>query len=201
MLAAFILGMAGVVYMSLSGSEVIVPEIIGKDFVESEKTLAQLGLKIKRRAERPSAEKINTVLEQLPKAGETVKTGQLILVVVSKAGLENEEKPDSLIKDIDSDDSKKIEEMISEKPKKLRSNSNANAKKKADTTRDVNANETGDATETEDESKPKPENSNKPSSATPSTKRNSNAAAVPTLKPQSTPSRPAETRPKPPSKP
>ncbi len=127
LLAAFLLGMAGVVYMSLAGTEIKVPEIVGKDFIESEKELSALGLKIKRRADRPSTEKMNTVLEQLPKAGETVKTGQMIFVVVSKAGIEGDETPKSLIKDIESDDTKKIEEMISEKPKKSKSNSNSNA--------------------------------------------------------------------------
>ncbi|MEP7212268.1 MAG: PASTA domain-containing protein [Acidobacteriota bacterium] len=139
LLAAFAFGMVGVVYMSLSGKELTVPEIVGKDFVESEKELAALGLKIKRRADRPSTEKINTVLEQLPKAGETVKTGQMILVVVSKAGIEGEEVPSSLKKGIESDDTEKIEEMITDKPKKPKANSNT-SKKKVDTTRDVSAN-------------------------------------------------------------
>ena len=143
LLAAFMASMAGVVYMSLSGAEVQVPDITGKDFVESEKELASLGLKIRRRADRESTDPINTVIEQLPKPGETVKSGQWISVVVSKAGLKPEETPSSLKKDIEEDDSKKIEEMISDKPKKARSNSNTNAytnKKSADTTRDTIAN-------------------------------------------------------------
>jgi beta-lactam-binding protein with PASTA domain len=143
LLAAFGVGLAGVVYVSLSGTEIKVPEIVGKDFVDSEKELAALGLKIKRRADRASTEKINTVLEQLPKPGETVKTGQMILVVVSKAGLTTDDTPKSLIKDIESDDTEKIEEMINDKPKRAKSNSNSNAnaaKKKADTTRDTIAN-------------------------------------------------------------
>src|SRR5687768_4878163 len=140
------MGMAGVVYMSLSGSELKVPEVVGKDFFESERELAALGLKIKRRAERPSTEKMNTVLEQLPKPGETVKTGQMILVVVSKAGVEGEPPP-PLVKDFDSDDSEKIEEMISEKPKKSRTNSNS-GKKKAETTRDTIANASSSNTAT-----------------------------------------------------
>src|SRR5687767_6428101 len=140
LLAAFLAGMTGVVYMSLSGTVLKVPEIVGKDFIESEKELAALGLKIKRRADRVSEDPINTVLEQLPKAGETVKTGQMILVVVSKAGLAGDETPASLKKDIETDDSEKIEEMISDKPKR-KTNSNT-SKKKADTTRDVIANET-----------------------------------------------------------
>ena len=139
LLLAFFGGMAGVVYMSLSGSELKVPEIVGKDFLQSEKELAALGLKIKRRADRVSGEPMNTVLEQLPKAGETVKTGQMILVVVSKAGAPEEQPPPSLRQNIE-DDTETIGDMISDKPKKAKTNSNTN-KKKADTTRDVIGNE------------------------------------------------------------
>jgi beta-lactam-binding protein with PASTA domain len=137
LMAAFLGGMAGVVYMALSGEEVKVPDLVGKDFVESEKELASMGLKLKRRADRASAEKINTVLEQLPKPGETVKTGQMILVVVSKQGAVGEVAPPTLKKQNDEDDAEKIEEMISDKPK---TNSNTSKKKKADTKRDVIAN-------------------------------------------------------------
>src|SRR4030095_899342 len=119
LLVAFMAGMAGVVYMALSGSEIQVREIVGKDFVESEKELASLGLKIRKRADRVSGEQINTVLEQLTRAGETVKTGHWISVIVSKADKTNEEPPPSSLKnDIETDDSEKIEEMISDKPKK-----------------------------------------------------------------------------------
>lgn len=135
--AAFLFGLAGVVYMSLQGEEIKVPEITGKDFVESEKELAAMGLKIKRRAERFSTEKPNTILEQLPKPGETVKTGQMILVVISKFDALGQETPTSL-KQIneEEDDTEKIEEMISDKPKKTNKNANT-AKKKGDTSRDV----------------------------------------------------------------
>lgn len=161
LLAAFLAAMAGVVYMSLSGEEITVPEITGKDFFESEKELAALGLKIKRRADRPSTEKLNTVLEQLPKAGETVKTGQLIFVVVSKAGVEGEETPKSLIKDLETDDSETIEDMITDKPKKSRSNSNSNAKKKAETTRDVNESNNNSNSNSDEKSNSKPDDTNK----------------------------------------
>lgn len=133
---AFLLGLAGVVYMSLQGSEVRVPEITGKNFTESERELSLLGLKIKRRAERPSSEAPNTVLEQLPKPGETVKTGQLILVVTSSQKVGSEDTPSTLRRSLEEDDTEKIEEMISDKPRKSRANSNTN-KKKAETTRDV----------------------------------------------------------------
>ena len=139
-------GMGGVVYMSLQGEEIKVPEITGKDFVESERELAALGLKIKKRADRNSTEKQNTILEQLPKSGETVKPGQMILVVTSKFDPESAETP-TTIKKIGQeaeDDTEKIEEMISDKPKKSnKTNTNSN-KKKADTKRDVIANKSDD---------------------------------------------------------
>ncbi len=135
--------MGAVVYMSLNGAEVNVPDITGKDFIESEKELAALGLRIRKRADRESAEKMNTVIEQLPRAGDTVKSGQWISVVVSKAGLTPDQAPPpSLKKDVEQDDSEKIGEMISDKPKKAKANTNTNAntKKTADTTRDTVAN-------------------------------------------------------------
>ena len=138
LLGAFMFGMAGVVYMSLQGEEVKVPEITGKNFAESEKELAALGLKIKKRADRFSNEMPNTVIEQLPKTGETVKTGQLILVVTSKGPGEGDQ-PATLKNISDEDDTEKIEEMISDKPKKPKANSNTN-RKKADTARDVTGN-------------------------------------------------------------
>lgn len=143
LLVVFLFSMAAVVYMSLNGAEVNVPDITGKDFVESEKELAALGLRIRKRADRESTEKINTVIEQLPRAGDTVKSGQWISVVVSKAGLTPDQSPPpSLKKDVEQDDSEKIGEMISDKPKKAKANTNtnANAKKTADTTRDTVAN-------------------------------------------------------------
>jgi len=138
--AAFLVGLGAVLYLSLQGSEVQVPEITGKDLLQGERELAALGLKIKKRADRTSSEPINTVIEQLPKPGETVKTGQMILVVTSKGGGEN--LPGSQKKITEEDDTEKIEEMIDDKPKKSK---NANSsRKKADTARDVTANsETG----------------------------------------------------------
>ena len=193
LLASFLAAMAGVVYMSLSGSEITVPEITGKDFFESEKELAALGLKIKRRADRPSTEKMNTVLEQLPKAGETVKTGQMIFVVVSKVGGEGEETPKSVIKDLETDDSDKIKEMIDDKPKKAKSNSNSNAKKKADTKRDTESNNSNSNSNSDDKSNSKPDDSNKKETdkvKDPGEKGNKNTS-TPTAKPSTgTPTKP-----------
>lgn len=164
--ATFLFGLVAVVYMSLQGEEIKIPELVGKDINESEAELAKLGLKIKERAKRVSNEKQNTILEQLPKAGETVKTGQMILVVVSKEN-PNGEVLDTIKKDDEKDDIEKIEELISDKPTKAnKSTDNAN-KKKSSKTRDVIANkpedankadkkgdDTADKTKTTDDKKP-----------------------------------------------
>ena len=189
---AFLFGLAGVVYMSLQGTEVKVPDITGKDFIDSERELALLGLKLKKRADRPSTEKPNTVIEQLPKPGETVKTGQMILVVTSKQAAAGEETPTTIKKTTDEDDTEKIEEMISDKPKKPKANSNANHKK-ADTTRDVNDNSNSNSNSNSADS-----NSNKKENGTGNNsaeKTNKNTQTTPNRIPAS--NKPAEPKPKP----
>lgn len=141
--AAFLFGMATVVYMSLQGEVVQVPEIVGKSLADSKSQLASLGLKIQVRASRPTTDAPDTILEQLPRPGETVKTGQLIVVVTSKPTAQPDETPSTLKKSIEEDDTETIESMISEKPKK-KSNSNTN-KKKPDTSRDTSNTATSDA--------------------------------------------------------
>lgn len=163
----FIVGLVGVVYMSLQGAELKVPEIVGKDFVQSEKELESMGLRIKKRADRPSTEKPNTVLEQLPKAGETVKTGQMILVVTSKTNPEGEELPLPIKKTTEEEESEKIEELITEKPKK--SNKNTNKKK---TTRDANSNSSDENSNSSNSNKSN-SNSNKSNSNSGSNKNTS----------------------------
>jgi hypothetical protein len=144
---AFLFGMATVVYMSLQGAVVQVPEIVGKSLADSKSELASLGLKIQVRASRPTTDAPDTILEQLPKPGETVKTGQLIVVVTSKPTAQPDETPSTLKKSIEEDDTETIESMISEKPKK-KSNSNT-SKKKPDTSRDTSSNTSTSDTNTD----------------------------------------------------
>ncbi|HSU24784.1 MAG TPA: PASTA domain-containing protein [Pyrinomonadaceae bacterium] len=186
LLAAFIVGMTSVVYISLSGTEVKVPDIVGKDFVESEKELSALGLKIKKRADRSSTEKINTVIEQSPKAGETLKTGNMIFVVVSKAGVEGE-TPVQPKPDTETDDTEKIEEMISEKPKKAKANSNT-SKKKVDTTRD-STNESNSNSDSNSDSNSSSDDHDKKEAGKDSgpAAKNRNTSTGPVMKPQPTP--------------
>ncbi len=181
--ATFNVGLLTVVYLRLQGEEMKVPEIVGKDFVESERELAELGLRIKKRADRASTEKQNTVIEQLPKAGDTVKTGQMILFVTSKGGVEAGETPVTLKKNTnEEDDSEKIEELISDKPKKSnKTNQNSNSnKKKTSTTRDVLSNNSNSNSDSSDSS-----NSNKKGSESNSNsadKGNKNSPIVPSNK-------------------
>lgn len=180
----FLVGMGSVVYMSLQGEEIKVPEITGKDFVDSEKELASLGLKIKRRADRYSTEKPNTILEQLPRPGETVKTGQMILVVTSKTNPEGQEEPTTIKKTPEEDDTEVIKDMISDdKPKKTNKNANTNTnKKKADTKRDVIGNKSNSNSNTDSAG-----NSNSGSSGTSTDKGNKNTSSPTTTKTPTTP--------------
>lgn len=176
----FIVGLMGVVYMSLQGQAMKVPEITGKDYVESEKELAAMGLRIKKRADRYSTEKPNVVLEQLPKAGDTVKTGQMILVVTSKTNPEGEEAPVTIKKTVETDDSEKIEELISDKPKKAKTNTNANTnsnKKKASTTRDVSSDNSNNDSNTADNKNSSDKNTNSADKSNKNTAANSNKTA------------------------
>lgn len=172
----FIVGMVGVVYMSLQGQAMKVPEITGKDYVESEKELAGMGLRIKKRADRYSTEKPNTILEQLPKAGDTVKTGQMILVVTSKTNPEGEEAPTTIKKNVEVDDSEKIEELISDKPKKTnKTNTNTNSnKKKASTTRDVTSENSNSNSDSNDNKNSSDKNTNSADKSNKNTAANSN---------------------------
>lgn len=134
----FIVGMVGVVYMSLRGEEVKIPEVVGKDFKESEKELEAMGLRIKRVAGKYSEEKPDTILEQRPRAGEAGKTGLMISVVVAEASSDGKEAPATIQKDNPEEAETTTDlEIPSDKTKK--SNKNANVKKAA-TTRDVPSN-------------------------------------------------------------
>ena len=189
MAAAFLFGMAGVVYMSLQGREVQVPEVTGKDMPTSESELASLGLKIKKRADRFSQEAPGTVIEQLPKPGETVKTGQTIRVVISK-GPGDGSQPSSLKNTNEADDTEKIEEMISDKPKKPKANSNTKVKK-ADTARDVNADSSNSKSNSNSDAAPPESNSKKePGSASNTAKPKANSQTPATRLPNPS-SRPA----------
>jgi hypothetical protein len=81
----FLFGVATTVYLSLRSPEVKVPDVVGKDRLEAEKILEEADLKYRVRASRPSNQaKPDTVVFQLPRAGEVVKTGQTVAMDISR---------------------------------------------------------------------------------------------------------------------
>ena len=68
----------------------MVPDVMGKDRFEAERILGDAGLNFRVRATRPSQLKADTVLFQLPRAGEVVKTGQTVAMDISRPVKEGE---------------------------------------------------------------------------------------------------------------
>jgi len=88
---AFSFGLFGAIYLSLRSSETRVPDVIGKDRTSAENTISEAGLNFRVRALRATAEaKPDTVLIQLPHAGEIVKVGQTVAVDISRGSTNGE---------------------------------------------------------------------------------------------------------------
>ena len=93
----FMLGLGTTVYLSLRSPEVKVPDVMGKNRTEAEQILGDAGLNFRVRGARPSGElKPDTVVFQLPRAGEVVKVGQTIAMDVSR-GLKEGESSEAVI--------------------------------------------------------------------------------------------------------
>jgi beta-lactam-binding protein with PASTA domain len=141
----FLFGVATTVYLSLRSPEVKVPDVVGKDRFEAEKILAEADLKFRVRATRPSNQsKPDTVLFQLPRPGEVVKTGQTVAMDISRATKEGETpesgtpEPENRNTNTSSNNETKPRKP---KPKNTNDNANANANKNTNSnTRVVNAN-------------------------------------------------------------
>lgn len=197
LLGAFLVGLISVVYMSLRGEPVTVPEIIGKDRSEAEKELSLLGLRMKKRADRYSSEKPDTILEQLPKSGETVKTGQIITVVVARANPEGAEEPAVVTtpnsnKEDDNDNEESISPELrrNDKNKNKNKNTNENSNKKGNqNSNNSNSNKTANKNGNLNNSKPNntsKENTNK-SETTNSNKTGNTTVSTPKPTPAATP--------------
>src|ERR1051325_6097630 len=88
---AFSLGLLGAIYLSLRSSETRVPDIVGKDRNAAETTISEAEVNFRVRATRATSEaKPDTVLIQLPRAGEVVKVGQTVAVDISRPTKEGE---------------------------------------------------------------------------------------------------------------
>jgi hypothetical protein len=134
----FVLGMLGTVYLSLRSPEVKVPDVVGKDRADAETTISDAGLNFRVRATRPIGNsKPDTVVLQLPGAGEMVKAGQTVAVDVSRAAKEGESatsvqpeiKPETANSNQNSNQAANdnLNENKPKRPKNTNTNKNANA--------------------------------------------------------------------------
>lgn len=119
--------MLATVYLSLRTAEVKVPDVLGKDRLTAENLLDEAGLKIRVRGARPSAERPDTILSQLPEAGQIVKVGIPVAVEISRAPKEGESVP--------------VKEEFKQEPEKPAENANANANANQPTATNQNQNQ------------------------------------------------------------
>jgi len=146
---AFGLGLLGAIYLSLRSSETRVPDIVGKDRAAAESTISSAGLNFRVRAMRPTGEaKPDTVLIQLPHAGEVVKVGQTVAVDISRPTKEGESSS-TTTSNTNTDSANKQESNTSssantnandEKPKRKPANKNANDNQNGNNNRATNLN-------------------------------------------------------------
>jgi len=150
----FLLGMLGTVYLSLRSPEVKVPDIVGKDRSEAETTIGDAGLNFRVRATRPvGSSKPDTVLLQLPNAGEMVKAGQTVAVDISRSATEgetptaaeNENKPAANSnQNSNQTPTENLNENKPKRPKNTNKNANANGNANANSNRsNTNGNRSG----------------------------------------------------------
>lgn len=173
---AFTLGLSGAIYLSLRSSETRVPDVIGKDRLSAENTISDAGLNFRVRALRPTSDaKPDTVLIQLPHAGEIVKVGQTVAVDISRPSPNGEA---STPPNTDSDNSNKQESSSSN----TSANSNTNTEKKPvnrNTNKNTNANANRPANRNQNaNANREPGNLNANSSATPA-RSNANSTETP----------------------
>ena len=147
----FLFGVATTVYLSLRSPEVTVPDVVGKNRFDAEKILGDADLKFRVRATRPSNQaQPDTVMFQLPRAGEVVKAGQTVAMDISrptKAG----ESPETVTPDEDTTANRNTNGNTNaneNKPKRPRNrnandaNANGNTNVNGNTNRAVNVNRT-----------------------------------------------------------
>jgi hypothetical protein len=154
----FLFGLATTVYLSLRSPEVKVPDVVGKDRFEAERVLGGAGLNYRVRATRPSNQlKADTVLFQLPRAGEVVKAGQTVAMDISRTAKEGEASEAVIEKPADENakpaNANEVGAGNENKPKRNKNtnknaneNSNANGNRNANNNRPLNRNaNTGNA--------------------------------------------------------
>ncbi|MCM3871278.1 MAG: PASTA domain-containing protein [Pyrinomonadaceae bacterium] len=179
---AFFFGLATTVYLSLRSPEVTVPEVVGKDRFEAEQILGKADLNFRVRATRPSNQvQANTVLFQVPRAGEVVKTGQTVAMDISRAAKEGETS-ETVVNDKKAGDEKAAENRNTNTPETTK-NTNENRPKRtvnanANENSNTNANRARSTNSANANSRPSAANSNASPSRTVNQNDNSPSRAV-----------------------
>jgi beta-lactam-binding protein with PASTA domain len=134
---AFAFGLLTTIYISLRSPNIQVPDVSGKSYFDGEKVLSKAGLDIRERAKRFKPDvPPGVILDQSPHAGETIKEGQTVAVVVSRAPKEGEQPPDEAV----------AEERKTERGTEgLDENRNTNSNRRKPTNRNSNGNTNSNA--------------------------------------------------------
>lgn len=142
---AFLFGLATTVYLSLRSPEVTVPEVVGKDRFEAERILGIADLNFRVRATRPSNQvKADTVLFQLPRAGEVVKMGQTVAMDISRAAKEGEAS-EAVVNDKKASDEKALENRNTNTSEPAKNDNENKPKRKKNTNKNANENSNANA--------------------------------------------------------
>ena len=192
---AFAFGLLTTIYISLRSPNIQVPEVTGKTYLDGEKVLSKTGLDIRERAKRYKPDvPPGVILDQSPHAGDTIKEGQTVAVVVSRAPKEGEQPPDEAVAE------ERREERGTER---LDENRNTNSNRRKPANKNANGNSNSNAATNSNASansnNRNANNRNANGAANSNARRtlntntnarpaNSNAGARPTATPQSRPS-------------
>ena len=137
---AFVFGVGSTVYLSLRSPETRVPNVVGKDRFEAEQILADADLNFRVRAYRPSNQaKPDTVVFQLPRAGEVVKAGQTVAMDISRPAKQGE-TPETVKPAEDSNENRDANTSANENrvPRNRNRNANANVNGNSNGNRNIN---------------------------------------------------------------
>jgi len=149
---AFSIGLLGAIVLSLHSSQTAVPNVVGKDRAAAENEISAARLNFRVRATRPASDaKPNTVLIQIPSAGQEVKVGQTVAVDISRPTKEGENAASNTSnantsenKPENSNATNSATNSNDNKPKpktvNKNANANANANRLANRNRNTNAN-------------------------------------------------------------
>lgn len=146
---AFAFGLLTTIYISLRSPNIQVPDVSGKTYFDGEKVLSKAGLDIRERAKRFKPDVApGVILDQSPHAGETIKEGQTVAVVVSRAPKEGEQPPDETVAEerktergTEGLDENRNTNSNRRKPTNKNSNANANSNSTANSNSSANSND------------------------------------------------------------